>query len=530
MIAPAPIRLKPRSKPETAGKGTPDVFVRPERDFGLEPEAEKWLAQHHGVKPRDVDLYLHLIGPMKLVYWSAWSSHVEELRQSYREAGWKENDAKSRDSEKWQFRAVVDGIDVGVRFGTTLQLYEVRREDPNFRAAISETGFRSTHHVDKIPAPQTLLKEVRQIIAEGLAKKKPRAKPKLPPIPAHIAEEIHRTVCPKGRAEAETQDPRPKTSNGFDQATMAKLKRSAQPTTALVPTTIDVLTSPERKALARAEGEIDRSRKKSLEGFVAMGTQLRTIRDGRLYRASHATFEAYCLARWGIKKTSAYELMDGAAAFELARPIAEKLRIEFTAPAQLRPLAGLEAADLKAVLQRAAKTTDGVTKQPTMETIAAARSRQMLPAEDRERAKRKAEEASQQRAERAAIARLETGNYTTPPNVDRADQLAEEAKATATEREAAEIEQFQREVEDRMQGGEEPVAETPLLAALTNRPFFPKCETIGQACCYLRSWIGAMLRQFRDDAEVEELASELHHQWMQLESRKIISEPKRRAK
>ena len=44
------------------------------------------------------------------------------------------------------------------------------------------------------------------------------------------------------------------------------------------------------------------------------------------------TFEAYALERWALKKSSAYELMDGAAAYELARPIAEKLRIEFTAP------------------------------------------------------------------------------------------------------------------------------------------------------------------------------------------------------
>jgi hypothetical protein len=37
------------------------------------------------------------------------------------------------------------------------------------------------------------------------------------------------------------------------------------------------------------------------------------IRDRRLYRETHATFEAYCGERWGWSRSHSYEVMDHAA-------------------------------------------------------------------------------------------------------------------------------------------------------------------------------------------------------------------------
>jgi len=49
-----------------------------------------------------------------------------------------------------------------------------------------------------------------------------------------------------------------------------------------------------------------------LKTFYAVGTALLTIRDQRLYRQDHSTFEEYCAARWNIARRMAYRLMDAA--------------------------------------------------------------------------------------------------------------------------------------------------------------------------------------------------------------------------
>jgi len=157
----------------------------------------------------------------------------------------------------------------------------------------------------------------------------------------------------------------------FDPQRMAKLKRSAEPATAIAvrpapaaivdaaSTPADDLTPEERKALARCEAEFERGSRKALENFVAMGRALREIRDSRLYRRTHATFEAYLADRCGLRKTSGYELIDGSTAYELAQPIAAKLNLQFTAPAQLRPLAKLESkTEMQDVLRRAARNIE----------------------------------------------------------------------------------------------------------------------------------------------------------------------------
>jgi hypothetical protein len=52
--------------------------------------------------------------------------------------------------------------------------------------------------------------------------------------------------------------------------------------------------------------------KAGLSVFVAVGDALCEIRDAKLYRASHGTFEAYCKDRWQISKSQSYRLIDHA--------------------------------------------------------------------------------------------------------------------------------------------------------------------------------------------------------------------------
>ena len=55
---------------------------------------------------------------------------------------------------------------------------------------------------------------------------------------------------------------------------------------------------------------------KSLKAFVEIGLALRSIRDKRLYRENHSTFEDYCINRWEISMRSSYYLIAAASLVE----------------------------------------------------------------------------------------------------------------------------------------------------------------------------------------------------------------------
>lgn len=66
------------------------------------------------------------------------------------------------------------------------------------------------------------------------------------------------------------------------------------------------------RSLDECEAVIERG----LATFVEVGDALAEVRDLRLYRNGHETFEAYCSERWGLKRQRAYELIDAAAIAE----------------------------------------------------------------------------------------------------------------------------------------------------------------------------------------------------------------------
>jgi hypothetical protein len=97
---------------------------------------------------------------------------------------------------------------------------------------------------------------------------------------------------------------------------------------------MDTLTIVEEKTLADLESIITTG----MRTFEKVGNALRAIRDGRLYRSSHGTFEAYCLERWAFKRAYAYRLIESAQVVNNLSPIGNKPTNE----AQARPLARLE--------------------------------------------------------------------------------------------------------------------------------------------------------------------------------------------
>jgi len=100
--------------------------------------------------------------------------------------------------------------------------------------------------------------------------------------------------------------------------------------------------------LVRYETVIERG----LTTFYDVGEALLAIRDQRLYRAEHPTFEAYCRERWGIARQRAYELIDAAEIFNDLSGIADKP----TRQSHAAPLAAVPPAERAEVWQEAVAT------------------------------------------------------------------------------------------------------------------------------------------------------------------------------
>lgn len=49
---------------------------------------------------------------------------------------------------------------------------------------------------------------------------------------------------------------------------------------------------------------------KGMATFYEVGFALMQIRDGKFYRESHQTFEAYCIDKWGIQRSRAYQMIE----------------------------------------------------------------------------------------------------------------------------------------------------------------------------------------------------------------------------
>ncbi|MGC1213864.1 MAG: hypothetical protein WA890_21710 [Micromonospora sp.] len=75
--------------------------------------------------------------------------------------------------------------------------------------------------------------------------------------------------------------------------------------------------------------------------FVEVGQALITIRDNRLYRATHQTFEEYTRERWNLSGTRTYELIDGAHIHELISSATAETPVAPANERQARPLAKL---------------------------------------------------------------------------------------------------------------------------------------------------------------------------------------------
>jgi hypothetical protein len=72
--------------------------------------------------------------------------------------------------------------------------------------------------------------------------------------------------------------------------------------------TLALLSPKEEQARAAAEADI----RDGLSGFKKTGAALALIRDSRLYRSTHETFEAYVADEFGIVRSRAYQQIEAA--------------------------------------------------------------------------------------------------------------------------------------------------------------------------------------------------------------------------
>lgn len=115
--------------------------------------------------------------------------------------------------------------------------------------------------------------------------------------------------------------------------------RKASKTSSLVVATeaavIEALSKSERADLSKCEKVIGRG----WHTFLEVGRALNQVREGKLYRESHPTFEAYCRERWQYGKAHAYRLIGSVEVVEDLSPIGDgKQPIN---ESQVRPLIAL---------------------------------------------------------------------------------------------------------------------------------------------------------------------------------------------
>lgn len=101
--------------------------------------------------------------------------------------------------------------------------------------------------------------------------------------------------------------------------------------------------------------------------FVSMGNALREIQADKELYESYGTFEAYCLARWGLERRRAYQIMAAAAVVERVKNFSHPPEIESHAAA----IAKLPEEEQAEAWEEAVETApeDGITAAHIAEVV-----------------------------------------------------------------------------------------------------------------------------------------------------------------
>src|ERR1700730_9474831 len=106
---------------------------------------------------------------------------------------------------------------------------------------------------------------------------------------------------------------------------------------------------------------------KGFQSFVEVGIALSEIRDERLYRETHETFEEYCRERWGMSYRRAKQLMDVVDVVENLNNCSDLPRP--THESQIRPLTKLEPEEQREAWRKATETDPKPTARKVEQTV-----------------------------------------------------------------------------------------------------------------------------------------------------------------
>lgn len=125
------------------------------------------------------------------------------------------------------------------------------------------------------------------------------------------------------------------------------------------------LQKKEAAELGRLEEKVEGFRRSCFEAGLA----LEEIRERKLYRLSHATFDDYCKERWGMSSRHVYHLVDAAKIMLdiKSSKLRTTVRILPQTEWQIRPLARLTSEQRCEVWNAAITETDG--EQPTADLL-----------------------------------------------------------------------------------------------------------------------------------------------------------------
>jgi hypothetical protein len=108
-----------------------------------------------------------------------------------------------------------------------------------------------------------------------------------------------------------------------------------QPTGTVLLTSSGELTILEQEERDYLEKLVERA-------FYSAGKALQTLRDKKLYRSTHNSFESYCLDRFNYNSSRSYQLMDAADVVDNLKKVPQIVELLPTAEGQVRPLVKLD--------------------------------------------------------------------------------------------------------------------------------------------------------------------------------------------
>ena len=144
-----------------------------------------------------------------------------------------------------------------------------------------------------------------------------------------------------------------------DDLAQGDIWQEENPATATITVTaveVPELTEEEQSDRLHLEQKVERA-------FVEAGKALIELRDRRLYRSTHKTFDEYCLDRFGYNRSRSYQLVDAAIVVENLQKCPQFVDIFPTAEGQVRPMTKLKPQEQQKVWLMAVEEAGG--KVPT---------------------------------------------------------------------------------------------------------------------------------------------------------------------